>query len=792
MAFSYYRALTIDYTKCGSADSSSFPVLVSISDVTFKTIANGGNVSNSSGYDIAFFSDSALTTKIPWEVEFYDGTNGILIAWVNIATVSCTVDTVFYVGYGDSGISTAQNTGSNGPTYVWDANYVGVWHLGDGTTPNFNDSTGINNGTNNNTTATTGKIDGGIALSGATQYVTIGNNASLQIVGAITIEAWINPTDRSNFNGIVSKTSGGNPSPYDYYLSASSGIPNFFRGNGSISANSSGTSAVPSGSWSHIAVTDVGGSGTNLVTHYLNGSINGSGSITVAIVSDSGTDAKIGTRNDNVTLFKGSMDEIRISNITRSADWIITEYNNQNAPGNIGSDNFIKFGTETSTSTSSDFTFSPTDTLSLSDAISALNFYNLLLSDTNTLSDANLQNIRFLIPIIDSNIPSDNVGINLGATVTPSDTISLSDAISIPQSSNFLLSDTFSISDSISILQTLNFSLSDTLNLNDTLGLFLTYSLALSDSETISDTLGLSLTYSLNLSDNISLSDILNYIIGTIGLPNVQYLLSDSLVLSDVQLNSSPNQNILAAILFNTGTPIWTDQQLALWASDALADIAVNVPCIFARECIVITMGRSVYTLPNYVRTLRRVTWRGKSLEPASWEELQLLTPATVFLGPESTANVETSQSRPLFYAMHPTNPYDIRLHPCPNESFTISGEPDPYSPIPNSPSCIIDYWREPDITGTNPLISLPPYISRRTQKAYVLSVAFAAEGKGQDGDASNYYDKKYQFLLDQFKMINEGCFISKKYSLGDGMLDPQNYRYPRPFLPPNFERTIF
>jgi hypothetical protein len=237
---------------------------------------------------------------------------------------------------------------------------------------------------------------------------------------------------------------------------------------------------------------------------------------------------------------------------------------------------------------------------------------------------------------------------------------------------------------------------------------------------------------------------------------------------------------------------LWSDQQLALWSSDALSDIAVNVPCIFARECLAVTTGRSVYTLPTYVRTLRRVTWRGRTLDPASWEELQLLSPATVFLSLGSSANIETSVSRPLFYAMHPTNPYDIRLYPCPNESFITSGEPDPYSPTPNSPSCIIDYWREPDTTGLNPVISLPPYIARRTQKAYVLSVAFAAEGKGQDSQASNYYDQKYQFLLSQFKSINEGCFVSKKYSLGDSMLDPQSFRYPKPMLGPNFERTIF
>src|SRR5674476_1167638 len=213
---------------------------------------------------------------------------------------------------------------------------------------------------------------------------------------------------------------------------------------------------------------------------------------------------------------------------------------------------------------------------------------------------------------------------------------------------------------------------------------------------------------------------------------------------------------------------------------------------VFLQESVYLLHKEKVFTLSQSMYELyAELLGEAKALNLQVGKNFKC-SPGTVFLAPGSSANIETSVSRPLFYAMHPTNPYDIRLHPCPNESFTVSGEPDPYSPIPNSPSCIIDYWREPDITGTNPLISLPPYISRRTQKAYVMSVAFAAEGKGQDGDASNYYDKKYQFLLSQFRAINEGCFISKKYSLGDGMLDPQNYRYPRPMLGPNFERTIF
>lgn len=238
---------------------------------------------------------------------------------------------------------------------------------------------------------------------------------------------------------------------------------------------------------------------------------------------------------------------------------------------------------------------------------------------------------------------------------------------------------------------------------------------------------------------------------------------------------------------------IWSDEQLNQWTKDAIDHIAVDVNCIWQRECIAITAGQSLYTLPSYVRTLSRVTYRSKTVDAVSFEEMQMLSPATVILEQGSAANIETTRSRPQFYAMHPTNPYDIRFYPTPSESFTISGEPDPYAPTPNSPSCIISYWRVPDLTNSNPIISLPPYIFRRIMKAFVLWKAFAAEGKGQELLASNFYKMKYDHLIEQFRSINEGVYISKRYALGENAIDPLwDSRYPRPSLGTNFERVIF
>lgn len=265
------------------------------------------------------------------------------------------------------------------------------------------------------------------------------------------------------------------------------------------------------------------------------------------------------------------------------------------------------------------------------------------------------------------------------------------------------------------------------------------------------------------------------------------------IIIIPVQLTTVAAANLVTQIWGSSST-IWTDQQIAQWANDALGQIAVDLNCIWQRECIATLAGTSVLRLPNYVRSLARVTWRGRSLEPQSWEEMQFLTPATVFLDfPPNNAVNREAVGKPLFYAPHPTDPYHIKLHPAPDESFSVSGEPNPYAPQHNSPSCIIEFWRQPTTLEANPITALPAYIERRTQKAYVLWKAFAAEGKGQDMQASAFYQTKYNFLIDSFRKINEGCYVSKRYSLGEGgLLDPQRFRYPKPMHNPNFERTIF
>jgi hypothetical protein len=232
------------------------------------------------------------------------------------------------------------------------------------------------------------------------------------------------------------------------------------------------------------------------------------------------------------------------------------------------------------------------------------------------------------------------------------------------------------------------------------------------------------------------------------------------------------------------GQLIWSDTQLNQLSLDAEQEINKRLnSVIFLKFYLNTTPGQSVYTLPWYVRTVSRITWLGRKVDAVSWSDLQQLTPATAWVSP--TVSLETGQGRPLYYAMHPTNPWDIRFYPCPNQAFGQG--PDPYSPDYGN-YCIVSAWRNIDYTYLDPTALLPPYIDRRTRKAYVLSKAFALEGKGQNMKAAQYYSQLFEFLIEEFMKINSGCYVGQKYMLDDGELSVDNFKYPKPILPSNFE----
>lgn len=219
---------------------------------------------------------------------------------------------------------------------------------------------------------------------------------------------------------------------------------------------------------------------------------------------------------------------------------------------------------------------------------------------------------------------------------------------------------------------------------------------------------------------------------------------------------------------------IWSDAYIAQLTEDANKRIVQEVNCLYHRFMFATTAQTAIYTLPSKVRGVLRITVKGVPLDPVGWSDFQ----AIQFSSPTGAG---VNLGTPRIYALNYSNILAIGFYPTPDTSFVAAG--DPYSPD-SSEKCIISCWRNIDITDA--ASRLPDYIARRTQKAYVLWKAFGKEGRGQNLAAASYYEKKFFFLIDKFRKINEGAFVGKIYELG-GSSTRALARPLAPRLPSNY-----
>ncbi len=334
MAFTRTTSLTITSNSALlPATQTSFPVLVSLTHNDWKSVANGGYVQNASGYDIRFFSDAGLTTAIAFELESYNGTTGAIVFWVSIA--SCALSTVFYCGWGDAALTT--NISS---TAVWDSNYLRVYHMGDGTTFAVTDSTsnGVNGTLVNTPTAAAGQIVGaGSFASASTQYVTLGSAIN---PSTITVSMWLKATTFANtYEAVFSRNNASAGTSYFQILIKSSGkLSGWAKTASTVSYDGTGTITMVTGNWYHVSLSYDGTAG---MAAYVNAAVDktvpgaGGGLNTTTSPSRISSDSNVASREWN-----GLIDEVRISNSVRSANWITAEYNNQLNPAT-----FVTIGT---------------------------------------------------------------------------------------------------------------------------------------------------------------------------------------------------------------------------------------------------------------------------------------------------------------------------------------------------------------------------------------------------------------------------------------------------------------
>jgi hypothetical protein len=154
-----------------------------------------------------------------------------------------------------------------------------------------------------------GKFGQALSFNGTSGLVSIADAASLDFTSNMTIEAWVWPTARSNWDTVVMKGFGSSGRAYALYAGDGTGLPAGTIRAGSSERSAVGSSVMPLNTWSHVAMTFGGGS----LRIYVNG-------VQVGGVAGNGN---IRTSNDPVTIggssawgrwFAGLIDEVRIYN----------------------------------------------------------------------------------------------------------------------------------------------------------------------------------------------------------------------------------------------------------------------------------------------------------------------------------------------------------------------------------------------------------------------------------------------------------------------------------------------
>lgn len=323
MAFGYYSAFTVQSSQVPSTQTD-FPTLISWTDARFKTVGNGGHVQNASGYDIRPYASDG-TTALTFQLVYYNGTTGQVEMWVKVASLANA--SVVRLYYGDAGLS---SDGSS--TGTWDTHFKAVWHLADGTSLSLSDSTsGAHTLTNSSATAGAGKVDGGVSYSSG-NYVEAANHTDYDSTTG-TWSLWIKTSQSvggGNYPGVMARANNDSRDGISIFLETATGkamVQVYPSAPGSNVYSQNGGAALNDGAWHKIDFTF---QGTSTATIYVDGS-------SVASASPSGSWGFAGQAIRTARLvdsfwtsFVGTQDEIRVSDSARSADWLTTEWNNQN------------------------------------------------------------------------------------------------------------------------------------------------------------------------------------------------------------------------------------------------------------------------------------------------------------------------------------------------------------------------------------------------------------------------------------------------------------------------------
>jgi PKD repeat protein len=324
------KTLHIDNTKI-DADLTDFPVLLSLdgssSAAMQEIFTQLGSDANRKKLAV---TTSDGQTQCYVEIEGWSTASQSAQLHIKVPTVSRTAVTTLYLYFDPAqpdNTSYVDDTGSPAASNVWDADFVGVWHMSQN--PGVGGACVLDSTTHANHGAPSGMSSGslvpatvGNALDfDGTDGLAMANAISLNVTAAMTIECI--PKMVAGQSGTYGVLFDKDPLNTNWVLLADTGGGAYGFGRYAFYIGGGGGRVVSTSSWNDGAARHLAVSYDRAATRlYINGAQEASTAYTSAIPVTSGS-ISVSPGSNRI---RGSIDEVRFSKVARSAAWVKATY----------------------------------------------------------------------------------------------------------------------------------------------------------------------------------------------------------------------------------------------------------------------------------------------------------------------------------------------------------------------------------------------------------------------------------------------------------------------------------
>ena len=322
--WSFTRTVTIPAGRV-ARDLTDVPVLVAFTDA-----AMAGQV-QADGDDLRFTAADGVT-PLAHDVESWDPGTGALVAWVRVPTVSAATATTVRLFWGAANAPDQRDTAG-----TWAGAHVGVWHLAEdptGDLPHADDATrngrdGAVLGATGSTVRASGVVGDGADLAADTGRLVVGRTTAATTT-PLTASAWVTPDGTADATVLRVDDAGTLHAALE--LTDAGGGTVAVRASlrdrdGTLHTTTGGSLAV--GADGHVAATWDGAT----LTAWLDGVAVASTPVGSRAVVIDGEVALGGAPGDGSVPLDGTLDEVRLEDVARDADWLAAQVANQSAPG---------------------------------------------------------------------------------------------------------------------------------------------------------------------------------------------------------------------------------------------------------------------------------------------------------------------------------------------------------------------------------------------------------------------------------------------------------------------------